>query len=206
VVYISKNYFLAEDLSFEQVVAVRFVIPTSGAEKEYYAIVRCATYENPRSCLDGKGISGTVLFVKKDKVIKMDFRGQEDIPVIKKIKNYLISGDISTFFTKHEWFNFNNSISSSAEYDIFIDTAKSSSTLMNFFEFLSSASVSMAAYQPYITFETMKAEIAAQANHYNAEREAREAQEAQDNAQQTAAPSTNKASNAADFLVGLGNL
>ena len=204
VVYISKNSLLAEDLSFEQVVAVRCVIQTSGAEREYYAIVRCATYKNPRSCLDGKGISGTVLFVEKDKVTKMNFQGQLENPVINKIKNYSISGTVSEFFTKHEWFNFKNSISSTAEYNIFIDKTPSSSTLIKFFEFLSSASVSMAAYQPDITFETMKAQIDEQERIYNATREAREAQEAQDNARPKA--QSNNASGAASLLVGIGNL
>jgi hypothetical protein len=207
VVEISKDAFFAKDFSFEQVVAVRCVIKTGDAEtpeRVYYAIVRCATYENPRSCLDGKGIWDTVLFVKKGEVIKMDYEQEKQLnnPVIKKIKNYTISGNVSEFFTDHEWFKFENSISSTAKYDIFIEKTTSSDTLKQFFDFLSPTNISMAAYQPDITFEKMKAQIDAQAISY---KELLTKREAEDNARPTAAPSNtasgaNKASGALHFF------
>ena len=161
-VEISKNSVFAEDFSLEQVVVVRCDIKTGGEELtkgKYYAIVRCAKYNNPRSCPNGIGIWETVLFVKKRDVIQMDYdeqKGRKN-PVINKRKNDTSYGneyDIDKFFTKHKWFNFKNSISSNAEYDIFVENNPSSSTLINFFDFLSPTNLSEADYVSEINFET----------------------------------------------------
>ena len=204
-VYISKKSVFAEDFSLEQVVAVRCDIQTGDEELtkgKYYAIVRCATYENTRSCPNGKGIWETVLFVKKGEVTAMNYQEQLYLknPVINKRKNdtsYGTDSDIYKFFTEHKWFNFKNSISSNAEYDIFVENNPSSSTLIKFFDFLSPTNLSEDDYVPGIDFDTMKTEVDAQARSYIEEVAARELR---DNAKRPAAQS-NKASGAVPWYV-----
>jgi len=153
-VQISKDALFAKNFRPEQVVVVKLGGYTGFGQDlrngQWYALVRCANMGEDSSCRESKGIEeNTVLFVKYGtrpknvEFISYRLRDRNTDPVIKKRKDkkYPTDSDVTTYFDRYRWFTFKNSISSTDNYNIFVDSNCAEKSLLYFFYRIAEADV-----------------------------------------------------------------
>jgi hypothetical protein len=153
-VQISKDALFAKNFRPEQVVVVKLGGYTGLGQNlidgQWYALVRCANMGEDSSCRESKGIEeNTVLFVKYGtrpknvEFISYRLRDRNTDPVIKKRKDkkYPTDSDVTAYFDRYRWFTFKNSISSTDNYNIFVDSNCAEKSLLYFFYRIAEADV-----------------------------------------------------------------